>query len=210
MPRRSLPFRALLVAIVGILVLAACQSAPLTQPSWPAPADPMALAEEAGLTPEPKEHLATHTHAHLDVFVDGERVVVPSGIGIDLEANGVTEELSHDGTTHEYFVPGTCDAPCLSPLHTHNPTGTIHTESKDPDQEPYTLGQFFTEWNVRLDGDCVGEFCKADTPIAIYLDGAKYEGNPAEIELTSHLEIAIVIGTAPSTIPDSYPFIEPA
>ena len=203
-------FRAIPAAVATILTLAACQSAPLTQPSWPAPANPMALAQDAGLTPEPEEHLVTHTNAHLDVFVDGERVVVPSGIGIDLEANGVSDELSDDGTTHEYFVPGSCDTPCLSPLHTHNPTGTIHTESKDPDQEPYTLGQFFTEWNVRLDGDCVGEFCKADAPIAIYLDGDKYEGNPAEIELTSRLEIAIVIGKPPSTIPDSYPFGEPA
>ena len=208
-PMRS-AVHALPAAAASILVLAACQSASLTQPSWPAPADAMALAEEAGLTPEPEEHLVTHTHAHLDLFVDSEQVVIPGGIGIDLEAEGVTHEVSHDGTATEHYVPGTCDAPCLSPLHTHDPTGLIHTESKDPDQEPYTLGQFFTEWDVRLDGDCVGEFCKADAPIAIYLDGDKYEGNPAEIELTSHLEIAIVIGTAPRAIPDSYPFTDPA
>ena len=210
MRHRSPAFRALPAAAATALVLAACQSAPLTQPSWPAPADPMALAQAAGLTPEPEEHLVTHTHAHLDVFVDGEQVVIPGGIGIDLEADGVTHEVSEDGTANEYHVPGTCDAPCLSPLHTHNPTGLIHTESQDPDQEPYTLGQFFTEWGVRLDGDCVGEFCKTDAPIAVYLDGDEYEGNPAEIELTSHLEIAVVIGTPPSTIPDSYTFIDPA
>lgn len=208
-PTRS-AVRALPAAAAIMLLLAACQSAPLTQPSWPPPADPMALAEEAGLTPEPEEHLVTHTHAHLDVFVDGKPVLVPGGIGIDLEAEGVTHEVSDDGTAHEYYVPGTCDAACLSPLHTHDPTGLIHTESQDPDQEPYTLGQFFTEWGLRLDGDCLGEFCKADTPIAVYLDGDKYEGNPAEIELASHLEIAIVIGTAPSTIPDSYSFFDPA
>ena len=209
--RHRIPaFRALPAVVASALALAACQSTPLTQPSWPAPAGPMALAQDAGLTPEPEEHLATHTHAHLDVYVDGERVVVPSGIGIDLEAKGVLHEISDDGTAHEYFVNGTCDAPCLSPLHTHDPTGLIHTESMDPDQDPYTLGQFFTEWGVRLDADCVGEFCKADTPILIYLDGDKHAGNPAEIELTSHLEIAIVIGTAPTTIPDSYPFLDPA
>ena len=201
--------RALPAAVVGMLVLAACQSAPLAQPSWMAPADPMGLADDAGLTPEPEEHLVTHTHAHLDVFVDGEQVVVPGGIGIDLEANGVSHEVSDDGTAHEYFVRGSCDAPCLSPLHTHDPLGVLHTESKDPNQEPYTLGQFFTEWGVRLDGDCVGEFCKADTPIAVYLDGDKYEGDPADIQLTSKLEIAIVIGTAPDAIPDSYPFLDP-
>jgi hypothetical protein len=66
----------------------------------------MTLAQDAGLTPEPEEHLVTHTHAHLDVFVDGERVVVPSGIGIDLEADGVTHEVSDDGTANEYLRAG--------------------------------------------------------------------------------------------------------
>lgn len=198
------------VALVGILLAACAAPAPLSQPSWPAPADPMALAENAGLTPEPEEHLTTHTHSHLDVFVDGERVTVPSAIGIDIEATGITHELSADGTTHEYFLPGRCDAPCLSPLHTHDPTGLIHTESKKADQEPYTLGQFFTEWGLPLTADCVGEFCKVDTTIAVYVDGEQVTGNPAEIELLTHSEIAIVIGKAPSAIPDSYPFLDPA
>jgi hypothetical protein len=197
-------------ALVGLLLLAACQSAPLTQPSWPAPADPMGLAVQAGLTPDPKEHLVTHTHSHLDVFVDGQRILVPSAIGIDIAAKGIQDKLSSDGTAHEYYVPVGCDTPCLSPLHTHDPTGIIHTESKVAGQEPYTLGQLFTEWGVRLDADCVGEFCRANTPIAVYLNGAQQTGNPAEIKMLSHMEIVIVIGKAPDSIPDSYPFLDPA
>jgi len=48
---------------------------------WPAPADPMKLAEKAGLTPETHEFLLLHVHAHLDVFVNGRPVTVPAGIG---------------------------------------------------------------------------------------------------------------------------------
>jgi hypothetical protein len=194
--------------LVGSLILSACAPKPLTQPSWPAPADPMALAAQAGLVPTEKEYLTTHTHAHLDVFVDGQAVQVPSGIGIDIESpSGLQTEPTDDGTGTQYFVT-ICPEPCLSPLHTHDPTGILHTESKDPDQEPDTLGQFFTEWGVRLDEACVGEFCTSDTSVAIYLDGDKYKGNPAEIKLESHLEIAIVIGKAPSLIPDSWNFLD--
>ena len=64
--------------------------------------------------------------------VDGQRVTVPSGIAIDIKAPiGITKTPSLDGTTIQYFVT-LCAAPCLSPLHTHDPTGLIHTESKKP------------------------------------------------------------------------------
>ena len=200
--------RAATAIVLAGMLLAACTAAahPLQQPSWPAPPKPMALAAQAGLEPTQQEHLNTHTHSHLHVFVDGDAVVVPSGIGVDIEApTGIDKRKTLDGTATEYYVT-LCFAPCLSPLHTHDPSGVIHTESKDPKQEPYTLGQFFTEWGVRLDDQCIGEFCKSDTTIAIYLGGKKYDGNPAEIELKSHLEIAIVIGKPPAVIPESWEF----
>jgi hypothetical protein len=195
------------ILVVGLL-LAACgrPASSLKQPSWPAPADPMALTTKAGLEATQSEHLNTHTHAHLDVRVDGEEVVVPAGIGVDIGApTGIDKKKTLDGTATEYYVT-LCFAPCLSPLHTHDPSGVIHTESIKDNQEPYTLGQFFTEWGVTLDDQCVGEFCKSDTSIAVYLDGKKYDGNPAEIKLKSHLEIAIIVGEPPTIIPDSWEF----
>jgi hypothetical protein len=200
---------AAMAVLVGCLILAACATPkPLTQPSWPAPSDPMTLATQAGLVPTEKEHLTTHTHAHLDVIVDGQAVEVPSGIGIDIESpSGIRTEPTDDGTGTQYFVTS-CPEPCLSPLHTHDPTGILHTESNDPDQQPYTLGQFFAEWGLRLDDKCVGEFCTSDTSIAVYLNGARYKGNPADIKLESHLEIAVVIGKPPGFIPDSWNFFD--
>ncbi len=196
------------VIVCASVTLAACAAQPLQQPSWPAPPDPMARAAKAGLEPTDKEYLVRHTHAHLDIFVDGQRVKVPSGIGIDIKAPvGITKKASLDGTATEYYVT-VCAAPCLSPLHTHDPTGLIHTESKNPNQAPHTLGQFFTEWGVRLDGSCVGEFCTSNTTIVVYLDGKKATGNPADIKLKSHLEIAIIIGKPPTLIPHTWDFGE--
>ena len=201
--------RAVTAILCAGLGLAGCAAQPLTQPSWPAPPNPMALAGQAGLEPTEKEFLTTHTHAHLDLFVDGQDVEVPAGIGIDIEApSGILKVPTDDGTATEYQVT-LCAAACLSPLHTHDPSGIIHTESSKADQDPYTLGQFFTEWGVRLDNSCVGEFCTSNTSIDVYLNGEKYDGNPADIKLESHLEIAIVIGKPPSVIPDSWEFLTP-
>jgi len=193
-------------AAFTILLLAACSAAPLKQPVWSAPTDPMALAAKAGFVPTDREFLVTHTHVHLDVYVDGTEVPIPAGIGIDTTSKGVTESPTPDGTGKDYQVQ-VCDKPCLSELHTHDPDGILHSESKVPDNKPAKLGQFFTEWGVRLDGSCVGEFCSSNTSIAVYVDGKQVNGNPADIELKPHLEIAIIIGKAPVLIPDHWDFL---
>jgi hypothetical protein len=116
----------------------------------------------AGLEPERKEHLTYHVHAHLDVFVDGEPIAVPARIGINIHDPEVRRFEEPDGSIGYGGIEG-CRKPCISPLHTHDGTGIIHTESATP--EPNTLGQFFTEWGVRLSESCVGEYCDPE-PIA--------------------------------------------
>ncbi len=183
-------------------------SAPLTQPSWPAPPDPMALAQQAGLVAETAEYLTTHNHAHLDVFVDGVPITVPAAIGIDTKASGVTDTVTPDGTSHDFQV-ATCPTVCLSPLHTHDGSGIIHSESKEANHPAYLLGEFFTEWGLRLNASCVGEYCAPETQIHVYLNGTVYDGDPAEIPLVSLLEIAIVIGQPPTLIPSDWEFTSP-
>ena len=154
------------------------------------------------MPPERKEFLIHHAHAHLDVFVDGKPIVVPAGIGINIDDPEVQRFEDPDGAV-AYGGITRCRKPCISPLHTHDATGIIHTESKSP--EPNTLGQFFTEWGVRLSESCLGERCSPDG-IAFYVDGKPYQQDPRAIELTDRKEIAIVIGTPPSQIPKTADF----
>jgi hypothetical protein len=166
-------------------------------PSWPAPPNPLQLTRKAGLVPERTEFVQNHVHAHLDVFVDGNPVTVPAGIGIDTSNPDVASDATGVGLIR------TCDKPCISPLHTHQTDGVLHTEAKT--SRPNNLGEFFTEWDVRLTPECVGEFCKPKTSIAIYVDGEAYESDPRKIELSDGREIAVVVGTPPDTIPSVFP-----
>jgi hypothetical protein len=198
----------LAVLVVGAIAAAACggddadsgsgdTARPANSfPEWPAPDDPNERTTEAGLTLELREQLQTHRHSHLDVFVDGVAVPVPAAIGIDITDPGV--QHFPDGT---YGGIEECTNPCISPLHTHDETGIIHTEAAG--DTLLTLGQFFTEWGLRLDDECVGEFCDGDTDIAVYVDGEPYDDDPASIELEDGRQIAIVIGTPPARIPDT-------
>jgi hypothetical protein len=212
------------VLVLAVVVLAGCgdddadkkKTGPKASPStstsssadepavkWPAPPDPMERTVEAGLEPEVKEFLVNHVHAHLDVFIDGSPVVVPSGIGIDIENPGVREFNDNPDGSTSYGGIEECLRPCISPLHTHDADGIIHTESATP--EPNTLGEFFVEWGVRLDESCVGEYC-SPTPVAVYVAGERVTDDPRDIELTDHKEIAIVIGTPPAEIPKTADF----
>ena len=181
---------------------AAASPAPPATLVWPAPPDPMERTVEAGLKPAPKEFLSNHAHSHLDVFIDGEEVLVPAGIGInteDPEVRTFENPLAYGGIE-------LCSQPCISPLHTHDESGILHTESSDAGA--HTLGQFFDEWGVELSETCVGEHCAPSKPIAVYIAGERYEGDPRAIELTDQKVIVVVVGTPPAEIPSTADFSE--
>jgi hypothetical protein len=173
---------------------------------WPAPPDPMARTVAAGLKPGPKEYLTNHFHAHLDVFVDGKPITVPAGIGININDPAVRRGDEPDGSV-SYGGIDLCNEPCISPLHTHQVSGIIHSESSDP--TPHTLGQFFIEWGVALSETCVADSCSQAKKIAFYVNGEPFAGDPRAIELTDQKEIAIVIGTPPAEIPKTADFSRP-
>jgi hypothetical protein len=195
--------RRVLALICVVLLVAACAptGAPSTLPTpatsvaplelWPLPDDPMGLAREAGLEPLPSETLEYHLHAHLDVFRDGRPVIVPAGIGIDIDDPGVKRFDGPLGVGYGGIVEP-CDDACISPLHTHDPDGVIHTESPTPALN--TLGQFLIEWGVELPADA-----KA------YVNGHEHTGDIGAIELADGLEIAIVMGQPPAVIPSAFP-----
>jgi len=163
-------------------------STPAAQPSaaipaWPAPApaDVPAAVKAAGLPLLTMEATDVHFHAHLDILDNGNPVTVPAHIG--LTPNSV------------------------SSMHTHDERGVIHIES--PTAGRFTLGQFFTEWKQPLSASCVGTLCASTAkPLRFYLDGQPYTGDPTQIELKAHQEIAIVYGALPTgpTPPASFTF----
>ncbi len=171
---------------------------------WPAPADAMAQAHAAGLKPGPFETLEHHVHAHLDVFLDGNPVTVPAGIGINVNDPGV-HKFVIEGQPGYGGISSPCKQACISPLHTHDVTGILHTES--PTNVDNTLGEFFIEWGVALDTSCVGGYCRPAWKIAVFVDGHDIgTTDPRTIRLTNHKEIAIVIGVPPAQIPSQGDF----
>ncbi len=153
-------------------------------PSWPAPAPDQvsAAVHAAGLPLLSMEATDVHFHAHLDIIIDGQPVTVPANIGIA-------------GTTG------------ISSLHTHDPTGIIHIES--PTQATFTLGQFFTEWKIRLSGTCLNDVCATpDNTWRFFVNGKPYTGDPTALPLAAHQEIAAVYGALPNGTapPDHYDF----
>lgn len=202
--------KGLLISVVLGVFLAACgggggiagPTPVATVTPWPAPPNALALplAQKAGLVLEKKEFLLYHVHAHLDVFLDGKKVLVPAGVGIDITDPGVKSSknpVSYGGIKE-------CTNPCISTLHTHAEDGVLHTESKK--SEPNTLGQFFIEWDVKLDANCVGEYCSPAKAVAVYVNGKRFTGDPATIELTNKTEIAVVIGATPAGgVPSKFP-----
>jgi hypothetical protein len=213
-----MPGRRAIIAVTLLLALAACSSSssktathsPATTPApavgalpWPAPADAMARTRAAGLVPRGYETLQHHVHAHLDLFLDGVHQLVPAGLGINIKDPAV-----HTGPVDGHAAYGgispPCKQACISPLHTHDVTGILHTES--PTNVDNTLGELFVEWGVTLNGKCIGGYCEPSSKIAVYVNGNAYAGDPTKIALTDHEEIAIVIGKAPAEIPSTGDF----
>jgi len=170
-----------------------------TKAPWPRSGDALALSRAAGLTPRRHEFFAYHVHAHLDVFVNARGVRVPSGIGINISDPGVKSVRLPDGTVAYGYIKQ-CRNACISPLHTHDDSGIIHTESQM--YRPNRLGEFFTEWRVRLSKTCVGAYCGN---VKFYVDGKRYSGDPRAITLTNLKDIVIVIGRPPAVIPSKFP-----
>jgi hypothetical protein len=188
------------IVLLGVLAITAVPSPRATKAPWPRPADPLALARRAGLTPKTHEFFAYHVHAHLDVFVNGRKVRVPPGIGIDIADPAVHRFPEPDGTVGYGGINPPCKHPCISPLHTHDPDGILHTESARA--HPNRLGQFFTEWAVRLTRRCVGGYCRN---VRFFVGGKRYSGDPRAITLTDHKDIVITVDRPPHPIPSVFP-----
>ena len=161
--------RTILSATLTVLLLTACVARPdpapavlrETAPPWDAPRDAVSYIRAAGL---PEQPLGTDTDPwvlDLTVTVDGEAVDLPAFIGADrLRA-------------------------VQAPVHTHDPGGEVWLEGDG--NRDITLGEFFTLWGVRFDGECLGAACGGVTVTA---DGRGVE-DPVDLVLRGLTSVSV-------------------
>jgi hypothetical protein len=156
------------------------------KPPWPNNAGTLgARLPSLGLNALSQEALAFHIHAHLDLFVNGQRVSLPQYIGIHIDQQSAQSSF-------------------ITELHTHHGDGIIHVESAQ--RLNYQLKQFFGEWGVRLNSKCLGSFTGSCDNLQWWENGVKQTGSPANLVLRNHEEIAISVGKTPESIPKSFDF----
>ena len=90
-------------------------------------------------------NMLIHNHVSLNVTIDGKPIIVPANIGITQTGIFADPLLFADHTLDKFGMPG------MSPLHTHDYSGTIHIESNAV--RNYTLGEFLAIWKgLNIDG----------------------------------------------------------
>jgi aspartate 1-decarboxylase len=123
-----------------------------------------------------------HVHTHLSIFLDGVGLMVPEDIGI-IKLTPATQ--------------------CVYSLHTHDHSGKLHIEGPSPAM--FTLGDFFMIWGRPLAPDNIAGM--TGKPIVIYVTDnngvvTQATGDWNDIELLSHREITIQVGTPIAEVPN--------
>ncbi|HMR48263.1 MAG TPA: hypothetical protein PKE40_13990 [Arachnia sp.] len=157
------------MAVVAALLLVGCVSRPDPDPAvmrqgpppWEAPRDAISYIREAGLPELALDEDGDPFIVAMEVAVDGTPVSLPPFIGVDrLRA-------------------------VQAPAHTHDDTGDLWLEGEG--NREVTLGQFFTLWGVRFDGDCLAAACGG---VEVRADGVLVE-EPVDLVLRGHERIQV-------------------
>lgn len=155
-----------------------------TTPYWPDgdTATGGSGADVDGITCSPGMAVNYHVHAHLAIVYNGQWLTLPQHIGL----------------------PASCDYE----MHTHDHTGIIHIEA--PTVKNYTLGNFFDIWGEPLTNTNVAGIT-GDVVAYINDNGEsrRYMGDLRAIELTSHRDVTLQIGTPPVSTLATYSWYEP-
>jgi hypothetical protein len=132
---------------------------------------------------------AYHLHAHVSLFVRGEQIAIPAGVGI-VDPVLVNEYVIFNPTK------------CFYELHTHDASGIIHLHANAGQSRPLTLGSLFGVWGRTLSRDnLVGN---AGSVIA-YVNQQLYTGDLASIVLSNHTQVTLEVGE-PRVKPPTYLF----
>jgi hypothetical protein len=121
-----------------------------------------------------------HQHAHVSIFLNGQALAIPANIGI----------VNTSPTTQ-----------CFYTTHTHDLSGMIHMNASAAGT--FTLGQLFAVWGHQLTSSNIADL--TGMPVVVYVVDNGTVTSPtnwADIELRSHREITIQVGTAITEIPN--------
>jgi len=131
-----------------------------------------------GISCDTLEQSASHYHAHLSVYVNGQHVALAAQIGI-----------APDGS-------------CFYWLHTHTNDGIIHIEA--PPQHTFTLGNFLDIWGQKfINQNYASQLDQPGGPDwKIWVNGQPVDGDFHSIVLKSHLLITLAYNS-PDVKPDT-------
>ena len=88
--------------------------------------------------PSPSNKMVLHNHATLNVTYNGQTQVVPQHIGMVSVGKAEDLLLYGDHSLDKYGMEG------MSPLHTHDASGTIHVEANT--NRDFRLGELLDIW----------------------------------------------------------------
>ena len=132
---------------------------------------------------------AYHHHAHVSLFVRGEQLAIPPGVGIGdpMRTNGYVS-----------FNP----TKCFYEMHTHDASGIIHLHANAGQARPLTLGQLFGVWGRTLSREDVAGNAGS---VTAYVNQELYAGDLGSIVLSDHTQVTLEVGD-PRVKPPTYLF----
>src|SRR5438094_9841323 len=113
-------------------------------------------------------------HWHPILTITGSPVTVPAQIGID-------QNLWKDHSLDQYGIGG------LSPLHTHDTSGTIHVEANTSHHD-FTLHEFLAIWGQPSDGSAIN----GKAVVSLTIDGQAQASPTQDVVLKDKQQIRMV------------------
>lgn len=179
--------RSLLPVAVVLLCLACSSSAQGVQPTTNRLSTAVQDLHEGQVVdsvPCLRDDLPTqHSHVHIGIWLDGNAVTVPAGIGVGRPW----------GTDADGFI---ATGGCFAWIHTHDTTGVVHIFTQIG--KSYTLGQLFSVWGQPLGaGNALGY----RGPLTVLVNGRPTKGDPRSVPLVNFENIVLELGRQPATPP---------
>lgn len=129
------------------------------------------------------EQSVEHIHAYITMYINGQAQSLPANIGIAQGQQG--------GSTT-----------CFYWLHTHDTSGVIHIEA--PAAEPFTLGQFFDEWDQQFQSLGFPSQLLLSSGWTVWVNGKVYTHPLTTVPLESHTIVTIAYNSPNAKPATSY------